>query len=106
VKSRPDGFLFADSTGVLRRTNSAEHLSKWIRTLGIKDHRVAPVHSFRHRFKTIARAAGIGREYHHAITGHREGMTRGDNYGEVPLPALYREILKLPWINIGQASEA
>ena len=73
---------------------------KWIRSLGVTDRKLAPLHSFRHRFKSVAREAGIAREYHEAITGHRAGRTRGDDYGEVPIKALYREILKLPRINL------
>ena len=101
ASQRPDGYLFADDGGRLIRFATAQNLGKWIRSLGVTDRKLAPLHSFRHRFKSVAREAGLAREYHEAITGHRAGRTRGDDYGEVPLKALYREILKLPRINLG-----
>jgi integrase/transposase len=98
VRTRPEGYLFADEDGTLHRFAVVGYLGKWIRKLGVGDKKAAPLHSFRHRFKSVAREVGIGREYHEAITGHRAGRTRGDDYGEVPLSALYREIRKLPRI--------
>ncbi|MEJ1934775.1 tyrosine-type recombinase/integrase, partial [Nostoc sp. NIES-2111] len=106
VRQRPDGPLFADENGELHRFTTPQYLAKWIRSLGIKDKKAAPLHSFRHRFKSVAREAGIQREYHQAITGHRAGRTRGDDYGEVPISALYREILKLPRIAVNPPTQA
>jgi hypothetical protein len=45
------------------------------------DKRIAPCHSFRHRFKDMCRDAEIHKEVHDALTGHTEGDV-GALYGE------------------------
>lgn len=56
-----------------------------------------PIHGFRHAFKTLARGAGINREYHERITGHSEGSKSvGDSYGRIELHALYNALTAFP----------
>lgn len=79
-----------------RGGNGTKILSRWVReVVKITDENVGPNHSWRHRFKSLCRAHGIDKEFHDALTGHRPG-DEGSNYGEVPIPALAREIEKLP----------
>lgn len=63
--------------------------------LKITDPTVAPNHGWRHRFKTVARKAGLDAEKRDAIQGHAP-RTEGENYGEVPPDVMLPEILKLP----------
>ena len=69
-----------------------ERLAIWVRSLGIND--VQPNHGWRHRFKTVARAAGMDSEARDAIQGHAP-QTEGQAYGEWPLDALRAEVEKL-----------
>lgn len=71
-------------------------IGTWVReVVGIADPNVQPNHAWRHRFKTIAREAGIAPEYSDAITGHEDGRAASD-YGETTVKALWREVQKLP----------
>ena len=70
-------------------------LAEWVRGLGIDDPNVAPSHGWRHRFKTVSRRAKMDRFIVHAIQGHAI-ETEGDDYGEVEVEVMYREILKHP----------
>lgn len=75
-------------------------IGDWVRnTVGIKDSRVAPNHAWRHRFKTVGRNADIDLIYLDAIQGHA-GRTAGEGYGEFSITTLYREICKLPPIDV------
>ena len=57
-------------------------------------------HSFRHTFKSECRAAGIGKEFHDAITGHTSGDV-GDDYGrQYTVEVLAREIKKVKYRGI------
>ena len=77
-------------------------VGQWVRkTVGITDPQVQPNHAWRHRFKTIAREAGIAPEYMDVIQGHEDGRAASD-YGETPVKTLWREVLKLPRYAIGQ----
>jgi integrase len=71
--------------------------SKWFgryrRDLGLNA-RWTDFHSFRHTWKTAARAARIPKEYHDAITGHENGSI-GDDYGNFPIPELKEQIDKI-----------
>lgn len=97
VKSGP---LFAglqpDKFGK-RGGNGTKVLGRWVRGLGIKDERLSPNHSWRHRFKTAGRRYGLATDLVDAITGHAR-RTVADGYGEFPMTALHREILKIPSI--------
>jgi hypothetical protein len=47
----------------------------------VEEPRLAPNHSWRHRFKSETRRAGIAEEVHDALTGHTEGKVSRE-YGE------------------------
>lgn len=77
-------------------TSVGNKLANWVREdLKITDPTVAPNHGWRHRFKTVARKAGLDAEKRDAIQGHAP-RTEGENYGEVPPDVMLPEILKLP----------
>lgn len=98
VRSRPDGPLFPqlkpDRFGN-RGGTGTKVLSRWVRELGIDDKRLAPNHSWRHRFKTLGRRYGLAGDLVNAITGHGRKMV-ADTYGEYPVSALSREMEKIP----------
>ncbi|WP_026615465.1 site-specific integrase [Ensifer aridi] len=98
VQSRADGPLFSelkpDRFGN-RGGTGTKVLSRWVRELGIDDKRLAPNHSWRHRFKTLGRRHGLAGDLVNAITGHGR-KTVADRYGEYPVSALSREIEKIP----------
>lgn len=82
-----------------RGGNGTKIVSRFVRALGIKDLRVSPNHSWRHRIKTQQRRFGLARDIMEAITGHGR-KTVADTYGEFPVQALYRELCKIPAITI------
>lgn len=57
----------------------------------------APMHGFRHTFKTLCRAAGIPAEVSDWITGHAAENV-GGTYGSNPLPRMAEELKKYPSI--------
>jgi hypothetical protein len=99
VKSLPEGRLFPDlkpdrlgSPG----SDATKQLGKWIRSLGIKDPKKVPNHSWRHRFKDLCRGAGIEKAVNDALMGHASSDV-GDQYGlGYPLKALADAIAKIP----------
>ena len=85
---------------VERAQNAGAKVATWVREgVKITDKRLQPNHAWRHRFKTVARDVGIAPEYSDAITGHEDGRASSD-YGETTLTALWREIQKLPHIEV------
>ncbi len=72
-----------------------QHLSGWVREIGVDDPLVQPNHGWRHRFKTLARLHDIPKDMADHIQGHASA-TSGDAYGNFPPKALLREISKLP----------
>jgi integrase len=102
VRSAKTGPLFYDANAK-RKENArialaarrAGDVGKWVRqTVRIADERLAPNHAWRHRFKTVARQAGIDEQYVETISGHEAG-TVGRRYGEHRPETLFREIEKL-----------
>ncbi len=96
------GPLFADlkpDRFAKRGGNGTKVLGRWVRSLGLTDQRLSPVHSWRHRFKTSGRRFGLAPDLLDAITGHAP-RTVADGYGEYPMSALHREILKIPPIEL------
>jgi integrase len=93
-----DSALFPDvkqSFDGKRSHYATKALGKWIRNgLEMKDPRLGPDHSWRHRFKTVCRDAGIDRDVHDALTGHTDGSA-SENYGEFPLPPKIAAVKKL-----------
>lgn len=69
-------------------------VAKWLRALGLIPDRVSPNHGWRHRFKTLAREAGLDPRVVDAIQGHT-GRTASDGYGDVTLRAKKGAIDKL-----------
>jgi integrase len=100
VQSRPEGPLFFQSKGEhdpkIRAGNMAKKVGEWVREeVGIRDLKVQPNYGWRHRFKTLARDAGIPPEYIDAIQGHEDGRA-STGYGETTVKALRREIERFP----------
>jgi site-specific recombinase XerD len=56
---------------------------------------VAPMHGFRHRFKTVGMEAGISTRVLDAIQGHA-ARTAGDSYGDVTVKAMAMAMEKVP----------
>ena len=104
IRALPAGPVFYSTAPVRgKAADPVEHarsagakIGTWVReVVGIADPNVQPNHAWRHRFKTIAREAGIAPEYSDAITGHEDGRAASD-YGETTVKALWREVQKLP----------
>ena len=96
------GPLFAELTPDRfgsRGGNGAKIIARWVRSLGLKDHRISPNHSWRHRLRTLGRRYGLAIDALDAITGHQR-KTEADRYGEFPLEALQRELRKIPVLKL------
>jgi integrase len=79
-----------------------ENLASWIRELGVTDPEVAPNHGFRHRFKTMARRAGMDAEIRDYLQGHAP-RTEGEHYGEYPTAILKTAIDLIPtWTEVSK----
>lgn len=65
-----------------------------VKVVGL-DSPAAPMHGFRHAFKTLCRGVGIPDDVHEAITGH-SGGTVGRSYGIMPLARMAEEMTKFP----------
>jgi integrase len=65
-------------------------------TLGLPEgYTIQPNHAWRHRLKTMGRVSGMDLTVLDVIQGHAP-KTEGERYGEWPVAALYREVVKLP----------
>ncbi|MEY9135039.1 integrase [Bradyrhizobium diazoefficiens] len=99
VKSGP---LFAelspDKFGK-RGGNGTKMIGRFVRQLGLKDPRLSPSHSWRHRIKTLGRKHGLAQDILNSITGHRSTSV-ADSYGEFPVEALFRELCKIPALEL------
>jgi integrase len=82
-----------------RGGNGTKMIGRFVRRLGLKDSRLSPSHSWRHRIKTLGRKHGLAPDILNAITGHA-AESDGDSYGEFPVEALFREISKIPALEI------
>ncbi|MBJ6127404.1 site-specific integrase [Microvirga splendida] len=102
VASVKTGPLFAhpspDKFGS-RGGNGTKMLGRWVRSLGLKDERISPSHSWRHRFKTLGRRYQLAPDIVNAVTGHGKRSV-ADRYGEFPMEALRQEIAKIPAVSI------
>lgn len=92
IQLKPDKFGSRGGTGT-------KVLGRWVRSLGLDDTRLAPNHSWRHRMRTLARDYMLQPDLIDAITGHRK-RTVADGYGEFPIPALKRELDKIPALSL------
>ncbi len=98
VKAVGTGPIFANlaaNTLATGAVTAPKVLGKWVRGLGLTDERLSPSHSWRHRFKTLGRQFGLAPDIVNAITGHYRKSV-ADSYGEFPVAALHRELLKIP----------
>jgi integrase len=82
-----------------RGGNGTKVIGRFVRQLGLKDPRLSPSHSWRHRIKTSGRKYGLAQDILNAITGHA-AKSDGDSYGEFPVEALFREISKIPKLQL------
>ena len=82
-----------------RGGNGTKVIGRFVRQLGISDPRISPSHSWRHRIKTLGRRHGLAQDILEAITGHGS-KTVADAYGEFPVEALYRELCKIPSLQL------
>lgn len=107
VRSRKAGPLFPelppDKFGK-RGGNGTKILGRWVRGLGLTDLRLAPNHSWRHRFKTLARNYSLAGDVTDAITGHAHRSV-GDQYGEYDVRAMKRELEKIPYLLCNSLNE-
>ena len=78
-----------------RGGTATKRLGPWVRGLGLTDERLSPSHSWRHRFKTLARRHELRPDTVDAITGHGRRAV-GDTYGEHELMTMQRELEKIP----------
>ena len=78
-----------------RGGNGTKTIGRWVRQkVGLTDAKIAPNHSWRHRFKTVCRVAGIAEENHDYLTGHSSGDV-GREYGFYELPMLAADISRI-----------
>lgn len=104
VEGAADGPLFYPTRAEKQDpVKSAETISnrvaKWLKGADLVPAGVAPLHGFRHAFKTNARIHGLSDRVADAIQGHA-GRTAGDDYGDVTIEVKKREIEKLPGVEI------
>jgi integrase len=106
VKQIGDGPLFAEVPPdhfQSRGGNATKRIGKWVRKLGFRDPRISPSHSWRHRFKTLARRYQLAPDISDAICGHQP-RTIGDSYGTFEMATLKREIEKIPGCSVQASS--
>jgi integrase len=102
LRAAPPGHLFlkpakdGDVLGPLQGLKN--RLSEFVRTV-ITDPNVAPMHGFRHRFKTIGLEAGISTRVLDAIQGHA-ARTAGDSYGDVTVKAMAMAMERIPRVQV------
>ncbi|WFT81093.1 tyrosine-type recombinase/integrase [Methylobacterium sp. CB376] len=76
----------------------AKNVADWVQKLGLKvgrAHRKDPSHAWRHRFKTLARAARIEDSVADAIVGHAPGSV-AKAYGTVTLATMHEALSRIP----------
>lgn len=84
-----------------RGGNGTKMIGRFVRQLGLKDPRLSPSHSWRHRIKTLGRKHGLAQDILNAITGHGSKSV-ADSYGEFPVEALFRELCKIPALELAR----
>jgi integrase len=97
-----DGWLFlnvrpgASPLGPLQGVKN--RLAEFARGI-VKDPNVAPMHGWRHRWKSVAIDAGVPQRVADAIQGHAPRSV-GDTYGEVSVRAMVAAIERLPRVEV------
>lgn len=79
-----------------------ERLARWVREIGVDDEGIDPNHGWRHRYKTVARRAGMTDLVSDGICGHASKSV-GDEYGSMPIERKWRETNLLPIIEVQPA---
>jgi hypothetical protein len=82
-----------------RGGNGTKVIGRFVRQLGLTDTRLSPSHSWHHRIKASGRKYGLAQDILDAITGHG-ARSVADSYGEFPIDALFREISKIPKLEL------
>lgn len=72
-----------------------QRLASWVRSIGIADENVSPIHGWRHTFKQIADRADISERMSDYITGHAH-KSEGARYGEPTLSDMAKALKKFP----------
>ena len=70
-------------------------LADWVRTLGLADEELSPMHAWRHTFKARADRADISERMSDYITGHAH-RTVGAKYGAPTVEAMAEALKKFP----------
>jgi integrase len=97
-----DGWLFLnvprgrDPLGPLQGVKN--RLAEFARGI-VKDRNVAPMHGWRHRWKSVAIDVGIPQRVADAIQGHA-ARSVGDTYGDVSVRAMVDGVERLPRIEV------
>jgi integrase len=78
-----------------RAVQARQRLANWVRSLGIMDAELSPLHAWRHTFKQIADRAGISERTSDYITGHANKSV-GAAYGAPTLDDMAEALKKFP----------
>jgi len=92
LKAAPDGDVLGPLQGVKNR------LAEFSRSI-VTDPNVAPMHGWRHRFKTVGMEAGIQTRVLDAIQGHAP-RTAAEGYGEVTINTMAAAIERIPRVTV------
>ncbi len=98
VAEAPEGHLFlrpGDDGDVLGPLQGVKNRVGELARKAIPDAKVAPMHGWRHRFKTVGREAGIEQRVLDAIQGH-SARTQGESYGDVTMTTMAAAMAKVP----------
>lgn len=104
VEDAADGPLFyptreGEQDAVKSAETISNRLGKWLKVADLVPEEVAPLHGFRHAFKTNARIHGLSDRVADAIQAHAS-RTAGDMYGDMTIEVKKREIDKLPDVRL------
>ena len=78
-----------------RAVQARQRLASWVRSLGITDAELSPLHAWRHTFKQIADRAGISERMSDYITRHANKSV-GAAYGAPTLDDMAEALKKFP----------
>jgi len=106
AKSVPAGPLFHTATKpeAYHRSASkvANRVTDWLQEAKVVPENVAPLHGFRHAFKTTGRELGISDRTLDALQGHAP-RTTGDDYGSVTIKTKVAAINRFPAYKLNHA---
>ncbi|ABC89065.1 putative recombinase protein, phage integrase family [Rhizobium etli CFN 42] len=100
ISKATDGYLFMKVFGDTEEAQRAawrttkNRVTDFAREV-VTDPEVQPNHGWRHKFRTVAREAGISRDISFSITGH-DSKDEGDKYGTVTNKAKAAALAKYP----------